>query len=126
MMRFVSANTIGECWLNSIMIILKNGELSHDEDVEIREVLGLSVEIKKPCVRDKIIEHYGDRIVIEKMLKKFSKGEVMNDRPFTYGQLIFDKEGIDQFEWLVSRIQRKKETKSATISLLTPGLNHPN
>ncbi|WP_417809104.1 thymidylate synthase [Thioclava sp.] len=45
----------------------------------------------------------------------------MPERPFTYGQRIFAMEGIDQFEWMVERLQRKPDTKSATINLLVPG-----
>lgn len=50
----------------------------------------------------------------------------MKNRPFTYGECIYNKNGIDQFEWLISRLESKLETKSATISLLTEGNNHPN
>ena len=45
----------------------------------------------------------------------------MPDRPFTYGQRIFDMDGINQFDWLVERLQYKPDTKSATINLLVPG-----
>ena len=44
-------------------------------------------------------------------LEKFSKGVSMPDRPFTYGACIYDKNGIDQFEWLADRLKLKKETK---------------
>ena len=50
----------------------------------------------------------------------------MPERPFTYGSRIYDNSGIDQFEWLVQRLHGKKETKSATICLLTPGCSSPS
>ncbi len=124
--NFVKAKTIGECWINSIKHIINNGNEHYDEDVKIKEILGLSVEIENPKLNDKIIEEFGDSHVITGTLKKFSKGAYMPDKPFTYGACIYDKDGIDQFEWLVKRLKLKKETKSATICLLTPGNEDPN
>jgi thymidylate synthase len=50
----------------------------------------------------------------------------MLNRPFTYGSLIFDNAGVNQFEWVVNRLSSKRETKSATFGLLTPGSQSPN
>lgn len=105
---------------------MDNGQDYFDEDVKIKEVLGLNVEITEPSIKDSIIDKYGDQYVINKMLKKFSKGVVMDDRPFTYGECIYNKKGIDQFEWLVNRLKLKRETKSASIGLLTEGNNQAN
>ena len=120
------ANTIGECWINSIKLVMNSGNEYFDEDVKIKELLGLSVEIENPKLDDEIIEELGDSLVISRTLDKFSKGVNMPDRPFTYGACIYDKNGIDQFEWLVDRLKLKKETKSATICLLTPGSKDTN
>lgn len=125
-MKIIKAETIGECWLKSIKAVMHNGNEYFDEDVKIREILGLNITIMHPSIEDEIINKYGDQYVINKMLKKFSKDIVIKDRPFTYGECIYNKKGIDQFEWLVNRIQTKKETKSATISLLSEGDNNPN
>lgn len=124
--NFIYADTIGEGWLKSIKTVMKNGYEHYDEDVKIKEVLGLNVEINHPSMDDEIINKYGDKYVIDKMLKKFSKGVVMNDRPFTYGECIYNKNGTNQFEWLVNRLTLKRETKSATIGLLTEGNNGAN
>jgi thymidylate synthase len=125
-MNSIIVKTLGECWIKSIKAVLDNGEEYFDEDVTIREILGLSVEISSPNIEDSIIDKYGDQYVINKMLKKFSKGVVMDDRPFTYGECIYNKQGIDQFKWLVDRLNSKRETKSATIGLLTEGNNQAN
>lgn len=125
-MKIIKADTIGDCWIQSINVVMKFGHEHFDEDVKIKEMLGLSVEITNPNTEDEIITKFGDKYVIDKMLKKFSKGIVMNDRPFTYGECIYDKNGIDQFEWLVNRLKSKKETKSATVGLLTEGKNEAN
>ena len=125
-MNSVYAKTIGECWMKSIETVMTHGNEHFDEDVKIKEILGLSVEIENPKMDDIIIEEFGDSIVISRTLDKFSKGASMPDRPFTYGAQIYDKEGIDQFEWMVKRLLAKRETKSATFCLLTPGSEAPN
>lgn len=125
-MATVTAHTLGECWQKCVQSVLMHGDPHNDEDVAIWELLGLSVEIVHPSSEDSFIARVGDPGVIEKMLKKFSKGVVMEDRPFTYGQLIYDMHGVDQFEWMLQRLRDKPETKSATISLITPGLEALN
>jgi len=117
----IITKTIGECWINSIKAVMNHGNEHYDEDIKIKEILGLSVEVEHPLLDDEIISHFGDRSVINRTLDKFSKNAHMPDRPFTYGECIYDQNGIDQFEWLVNRLLLKRETKSATICLLTPG-----
>ena len=121
----VRARTVGECWLECIRRVLDVGKICHDEDVEIREILGLAIEILEPRCTDEVIDRHGDRSVVERTLAKFAKGVVMPERPFTYGSRIHDHSGVDQFEWLVQRLNGKRETKSATICLLIPGCNAP-
>lgn len=106
--------------------VLHHGILQRDEDVEIHEVLGLSVEILKPRCHDDLIDELGDKAVIARTLAKFSKGVDMPDRPFTYGARIFNNFGVDQFEWMVDRLHSKRETKAATIGLLAPGSRSAN
>ena len=122
----ITSGTIGEVWIQSIDYVMEHGRLVFDEDVEIMEVTGLSVKIDHPSVKDDIAEKYGDPHIIAHTLAKFEKGVTMPNRPFTYGERIYYKNGIDQFEWLVERLKRKPETKSATISLLTEGDDNPN
>lgn len=127
MVQLVDEKTIGEAWTKSISTVLHHGEIHFDEDVSMLEIRqGLAITVRCPDPEDTLIETWGDASVISRMLKKFSRGAKMSDRPFTYGQLIYDKNGIDQFEWLVNRIRSKPETKSATISLLSEGYNHIN
>ena len=113
-MSSIIASTIGECWIKCIKYVINNGSEHYDEDIKIKEVIGLHVGIKTPKQEDNIIEKFGDPVVISRTLEKFLKGSVMPDRPFTYGACIYDKDGVDQFEWLIERLQSKKETKSAT------------
>lgn len=117
----IRAQTIGECWLESIRYVLNQGQRHHDGDIELLEVLGLAVEISAPKEDDRLISAHGDPTVLTRTFAKFAQGASMPERPFTYGQRIFDMDGVDQFDWMVERLQRKPDTKSATINLLVPG-----
>ena len=125
-MKQVSEKTIGMAWLSCIKSVMTEGADFFDEDVGIREILGLSVEIESPRLQDDIVDHYGDQSIIEHTIKKFEKGTVMPNRPFTYADHIYNKNGVDQFEWMVERLKNKPESKSATISLLTEGNKSAN
>lgn len=125
-LRGVCCATVGECWLACIAHVLKYGLQQHDEDVELLEVLGLCVHVTSPHWQDSIIDELGDPDVIARTRLKFSKGVCMPERPFTYGERIFNLEGTDQFEWMVDRLKSKRETKSATIGLLIPGSRDRN
>ena len=126
MMNEIIATSIGECWKTSIKTVMHNGEICNDEDIEIKELQGLCVKILEPKLTDKIIEKFGDKNVILHTLEKFQKGVVMPNRPFTYGELIYNKNGVNQFEFLVERLKNKKETKSATVSLLDEKVKDAN
>lgn len=125
-MKLIAANTVGACWLECIKKVITEGSSYHDEDAELLEIEGLSVQITSPAPQDEIIARYGDPYIIEHTLEKFEPDAYMPNRPFTYGALIYHKNGINQFDWLIQRLKNKPESKSATISLLTAGNSDPN
>ena len=124
--KIVEARTIGECWQKCIGAVIAEGDLFFDEDVKIKEILGLTVSIDQPALTDSFIARYGDSEVIRHTLQKFWKGVVMTNRPFTYGERLYNKNGIDQIDWIINRVLAKRETKSATINLLNEGENSNN
>jgi thymidylate synthase len=125
-LQVIRTYTIGQCWLDSIRSVLDHGEHHHDEDVGLLEVLGLAVEILQPAETDPVIDAHGDKTVMARTFAKFAKGASTPDRPFTYGERIYDLLGVDQFEWMVDRLRRKRDTKSSTIGLLLPGSTSAN
>lgn len=122
----VTGETIGQVWLGSMARVMAEGREAWDEDVRLRELLGLTVCVMHPALEDPIVNRFGDAQVLEHTLRKFEKGTVMANRPFTYGDCIYNKNGVDQFEWMVERLTKKRESKSATISLLTEGSQSAN
>ena len=117
----IHERTIGECWIASVSHVLKHGQPHYDLNIEMFEVLGLSVEISEPSVQDPLLTAHGDMTVLSRTIAKFEQDADMPERPFTYGQRVFNMEGVNQFEWMVDRLQSKPDTKSATINLLIPG-----
>ena len=99
--------------------MLGHAHFSHDAIAAPRRYIA-------PRCTDELIDQYGDKSVIQRTLAKFSKGVAMPERPFTYGSRIYDYSGVDQFEWLVQRLQEKRKCKSATICPLIPGCTSSN
>ena len=50
--KIVEARTIGECWQKCIGAVIAEGDLFFDEDVKIKEILGLTVSIDQPALTD--------------------------------------------------------------------------
>ena len=125
-MSIIISDSIGNCWINCIKKVIEEGTAGYDEDIKIKEYLGITIKISDPKPDDEIINKYADKKILSHTLEKFEKGVVMNDRPFTYGELIYSKNGVNQYEWLVERLKNKRETKSATICLLETGSTCPN
>ena len=48
----VITETIGECWLNSIKTVMKNGDEYYDEDIRLKEILGLDVADEEVIIRN--------------------------------------------------------------------------
>lgn len=43
-----------------------------------------------------------------------------SEKQYSYGKRLFDLEGTNQIKWVIEKLKRKPETKSATVSLLIP------
>jgi thymidylate synthase len=120
--NLVEAKTIGEAWLESCSTILKNGEYAKDEDVRIKELTHLIVCVSSPQETDEIIERYGKKENIEWMMLNFFEQKLVPEfgNSLSYGARLFDYDGKNQIQWVIEKLRKKPETKSATIPLLMP------
>ena len=100
--------------------VLQNGHLFHDEDVDIIERENITLHIIRDLVDDPILNQYADKEIQSAYLKKMQSTEVVKELNASYGKRIYDQLGVNQFDWIVSRLKRKPETKAATLSLLLP------
>jgi thymidylate synthase len=117
----VEAKSVDEAWLESIKIVINNGSWYHDGNFPILEYLGLNIRISNVHNGIQIIKDIGDIEVLERMICKFSANAKIPNAPFTYGNRLYELQGINQIQWIIDRLTRKPETKSATICLLIPG-----
>jgi thymidylate synthase len=122
MMTF-SVGTLGEAWLNSIELVMKDGEDILDDRRKLKEIRNLYITIKDIREDDIILQKHADKERIKLMKEKYATCGLVGDYKIDYGSYIYDNNGINQMEWLRERIQNKPETKSATITLHRPGEN---
>lgn len=120
MMTF-SVGTLGEAWLDSIELVMKDGEDILDDKRKLKEIRNLYITIKDIREDDIILQKHADKERIKLMKEKYATCGLVGDYKIDYGSYIYDNNGINQMEWLRGRIQNKPETKSATITLHRPG-----
>lgn len=120
MMTF-SVGTLGEAWLDSIELVMKDGEDILDDKRKLKEIRNLYITIKDIREDDIILQKHADKERIKLMKEKYATCGLVGDYKIDYGSYIYDNNGINQMEWLRDRIQNKPETKSATITLHRPG-----
>lgn len=116
------ANSLGEAWHKFLSKALQEGDWVRDGEhdlLEIRNVMAVIADVSK---NDPIILNYADRHRILLMHQKYTSCNIVPPYQISYGKLLFDNNDIDQIEWVIQRLLKKRETKSATISLHIPGV----
>lgn len=121
-MNELTCLTIGESWIKSCRSIFRKGDAMKDGDKNIRELLHFVLTIKNPSFEDSIVEKYGDREMIAWMNANFFEQKKVPElsNGLSYGTRLFNYNGKNQVEWLIDRLKKKPETKSATIPMLMP------
>src|SRR3989338_5761033 len=116
----LKCKTIGQAWLKTCQHIFTKGQLINDGDQKLREMLHFALEIKQPSFKDKIIEKYGDKQMIDWMLSNFLEQKRVPElkNALSYGTRLFNYNGKDQIQWVINKLNEKRETKGATIPLI--------
>lgn len=120
-MIYFNCNTLGEAWLTAMNTVMNKGIDIYDEDIPLREVRNLYLTINDISEDDPIIKTYADPNRIELMKKKYATCGLVGDYKVDYGSYIYNNNGVNQIDWIINRIRKKPETKSATITLHKPG-----
>lgn len=120
-MEYIQGTTEGNIWLAAMKVVMQKGKDIWDEDIPLREVQNLYLTIDKIDEKDPILEKYADKDRIALMKEKYSTCGLVGDYKIDYGSYIYDNNGINQIDWIIKRIKKKPETKSATITLHKPG-----
>lgn len=120
-MYIIEEETLGETWLEAMKIVMSKGENIRDEAVPLREIRNLYVSIPNISEDDSILKKFADYERIQLMKKKYATCGLVGDYKIDYGSYIYNNNGINQIEWIIDRLKKKEETKSATITLHKPG-----
>jgi thymidylate synthase len=114
------ASCFSSAWLECLKIVMTSGRDVVDDETSLREVLNLSASAWSASSKD-FVRAGASRDRITLMTRKYHSLEVVPPYTLSYGSLFRRHEGVDQIAWLVSRLRRKMQTKSATIGFHAPG-----
>ena len=116
----ISEKTIGEAWLKTAHAIVTQGYPMHDGDVTILEKLHIIVEVKEPKVNDALINKLCDKEMLQWMADNFAKEKFVPElcNAKSYGWRLRNYGGQSQIAKIIEKLQRKPESKSATITTL--------
>lgn len=120
-MTVIKSQTLGEAWLGAMKVIMQKGEDIYDEDVSLREIRNLYITINQIDDLDPVLLKYADPKRINLMKKKYATCGLVGNYKVDYGSYIYNNNGVNQIDWIINRIKKKPETKSATITLHKPG-----
>ncbi|NRQ30321.1 hypothetical protein HII36_00485 [Nonomuraea sp. NN258] len=95
------------------------GALADDDRGPVIEGPSVLFEISEVSRDDPIIERYGDADRLELYCRKFSEDEIVAPFKYSYGARI-----NGQLRWAADLLRAKPYSKSAWISLTTPGEPH--
>jgi thymidylate synthase len=123
----VYSKTPGEAWIEVCRLVLERGEKARDEDLILKEILNCFISIENPSMEDEILTKYGNikekewmrRLWLEtKFVPAMERFPALEE---SYGKRIFDINGENHLEWVINKLKNNPDTKSATISTLSPG-----
>ena len=118
-MIVIEQNTIGKAWQEAYNHIKDNGKLILDEDKELLEILHLNLIINDPSKIDEIQQSQQGPMKewMDKNFSEVKKVPELNDS-WSYGWRLYNFNGVNQLEWIIEKLKEKRESKSATISML--------
>ena len=120
----MSTATIGEAWLEVASAILADGVPATYDGLPILELDHATLTIEHPDPTDPIIERLAEPERLEWMHANFtdhSRVEALGNAR-SYASRLFDygASGLDQVSWVIDRLTRDPESRSATITTFEP------
>jgi len=113
--------SLGQVWLRSMTHIMRTGSFVYDDDVRLKEVCNLIIRIDSISEDDSIIQNYANQERITLLGKKYATQGLVPPYTIDYGSFIYNKRGVNQIEWVIGQLKKKKETKKANIVLNIEG-----
>jgi len=113
-------DNIGELWLEYINAVSSSDRWVHDNREEVCEADPIVFVINDFTDSLGILSRNADDHVIDIYTKKMFSMELIEELNSTYGDRFFNNLGVNQFDWVVSRLRENKWAKSCFIPLVVP------
>lgn len=124
-MCHINENSLGTAWVKYMQVILSNGECLPDDMEPILETGCISIRVDSCDENDEIVLRHEQQGIRELYISKMFSEEIITEFNSTYGDRLFNEDGINQVEWAINRLKTKWWSKSASISLLRPNDSSP-
>lgn len=114
---------IGEAWLAVVKRIMQSGEEVENGLEKYRELKGITFCISCNEGDDKILQEYGDRKKIQWMKHNFENMQPIKElhNANSYASRLYKYGGEkNQIEWVIDKINNKRNVRSATITTFEP------
>ena len=120
----IETDTLGQCWLQVSRTILERGQPARYDGAPIKEIANLTTVVSRPDPDDPVIARHGDPAWLAWMHENFfvQKAVPELDQAASYAVRLFNYglAGRDQLQWVIERLQRDPETRSAAITTFMP------
>jgi len=122
--RLIESRTTGEGWLDVSRAVLEEGWEAVYEGLVTRELALVTVVLSEPASADPIVDELGDPEWLAWMHDNFVVPGVVAELgdADSYAVRLFDwaRTGRDQVAWVVERLRRDPESRSATVTTFQP------
>ena len=121
-MEVVTAETLGEGWLEVSRRILEEGADTSYDGQATKELALVTLSVSSPDPDDELIASLADPEWLDWMRRNFTEPadvpELGGAR--SYARRLRDYDGRDQVAWVIERLRAEPETRSATITTFQP------
>ena len=121
-MEVVTAETLGEGWLEVSRRILEEGADTSYDGQATKELALVTLSVSSPDPDDELIASLADPEWLDWMRRNFTEPadvpELGGAR--SYARRLRDYDGRDQVAWVIDRLRAEPETRSATITTFQP------
>lgn len=123
-MELVTAQTLGEAWLEIARRIVRDGVEAEWDGAPTRELALLTLAVSVPDPDDAIIAELGDPEWLAWMHENFFVPKEVSELggAASYASRLFDYDGSgrDQIAWVVERLRANPEARDAAITTFQP------
>ncbi len=121
-METIEERTLGDAWLETCRRILDQGADATYDGAVTKELALLTLIVDEPDPADGLIATLADPDWLEWMKRNFTEPDDVAELggARSYATRLRDYDGHDQVAWVIERLRRDDETRSATITTLQP------